>query len=180
MKKKDFKINKISIPDLNGLQEILSNSKFMNAFNTIDLPLRSHYVHTIISLFLCIIASIAISIAFSTFELFIVSSIFIILLAGTTIFQINKCLEDDVFRLEGVCEEIYVPNLKDKNFFARDYLIMRTEDNKYVKIYNVKRYKTKVDNQITVYFPKTSISVSNDDTYVVNSLYLLCITKRHA
>lgn len=180
MKKKESKNKQFSIPFPNGLREKINTSKFMQSFNMIDTPLRSHYINILSTLLLSTIAIIAISIAFASFELFIITFIFVILLGGTTIFQINKCLEDDVYRLEGICEDIYIPNAKNKDFLSRDYLIMRTEDNKYIKIYNIKRYKVEPDNQITIYFPKNSIRILNDDTYTVNSLYLLSITKRHA
>ena len=66
----------------------------------------------------------------------------------------------------------------DKQIFARDYLILRTTDDQYVKVYNVRRFKIREDNSLIIYFPKDNIRTINDDTYQLLTFYWIYVAQR--
>ena len=149
-------------------------------FNMIDPPLKDYFVKTLLSNLLLFLFLLIICIAFAAPNMFLISCIILLILTGMTLFRIQKCLEDSVSRVQGICEEVYIPSIRNKSLLKRDYLILRTEDDNFIKIFDVKHFKIKADNSIIVYFPKNSIRTLNDDTYQIYSYYWIYIARRES
>lgn len=173
MKKISFKHH---LPKASRLAGSLKN------YYSIDLPLQSYFTKSLLRYFIMLWALIIYCIVFRQPKLFLAGSIALLILIGITLFRIQKCLEDSVCKLEGICDEIYTPSklkkLMDKQIFARDYLILRTTDDQYVKVYNVRRFKIREDNSLIIYFPKDNIRTINDDTYQLLTFYWIYVAQR--
>lgn len=162
----------------NRIRQIL-NLNIFEIYNRIDPPLRKHFSKMLFELFFFFIIAISCSISFKSILLFISFSIITISLIGILLFRIIKCIEGDVCKLNGICLEIFKPAQKflKKKLFARDYIIIQTSDNKYVKIYNISPYKIRLNNELFIYFPKTNIRRINEDSYEISSPYYIYINK---
>lgn len=142
----------------------------------IDEPLQEHFIFCFIMYVIILGFSIAASLTFKSLVLFLLTFILIVLFSLYTLYQVLKCIEDDVYRLELSCIEVYTPKFKLRQphmTFTRDYCIFETSDEQYVKIYNLKHKKIKEQNNIVVYFPKNAIARTNDDLFVLHNYYYI-------
>lgn len=154
-------------------------------FKSIDQPLRLYFIKTFMSLGVLFLAILAMSIITRNLSLLLIGLTAIIILCGNNLFRIMKCLEGSIARLDGICVETSFSTKKLRikhgsgHMPKRSYLLLRTTDSKYIKIYNVQKLRPSVGNKIVIYFPINSLYNQNEDTYFINYYYHATITKSH-
>lgn len=159
---------------------------FTQKYNEIDPPLRAYFSKMYLIFICSTVISFCIFASFKMWNILLLAILFLLLLLGVNFYHTLKCLQGNVLLLKGKCTEIFIPkkvslrpssfNIQSQ-FFKRDYAMILTEDNKYVKIYNIKRLNLKPDNFICVYFPKEQLFQINDDTFSIENYYHVYIER---
>lgn len=104
--------------------------------------------------------------------------IIMLIFIGGLSYNCVKCLDGDILKISGAVDEIYIPRARKKKAFDRDYLMLRTTDQKFIRVYNIKSYKIAEKNGVTIYFPRTALSQENNDTYKLQQFLYLNIDQR--
>lgn len=147
-------------------------------FTDLDEPLRKHYVISFTYALFIMILGIALAIALKNIFFFAGVSFMALLYAGLNWYQVLCFLENSAINIEGYCVEN-----KTESYMGikRRFFTIRTEDERYIKVYNDKGCKkVDIDNVVIIYLPKSALFQLNEDTYKINSLYFVYVKKNRA
>ena len=166
--------------------------KFVELFRQIDEPLQNHFYMLYVYDVVLLIAGICASIALKSINSALLSLVAFLIIFFINTYRVTKCLEGEVFKIEGICEETDGNFYKKHSFSSflyksknpvrlkRDYVLIKTADEKYVKIYTSKHYVLRPGNQIVAYIPKDGLFIENKDSYMANILYFLYVERNKA
>lgn len=154
----------------------MKKTSLLKKYMEIDDALRYFFTKRYLMYLLCSLVGIIFMLTLHAWQFMLVFIAIMLCFIGILSYNCLKCLEGDILKISGRVDEIYIPHRK--KVLERDYLILQTSDTKFVKVYNVKTYKAKIDNEITIYFPKNCLFSENNDSFVLHHFIYLHIDKR--
>lgn len=106
--------------------------KLTHKYLEIDEPLRNYFTKRYAEYLIFLFSGITFLLVMHMFAFLPVFLIIMLIFIGGLSYNCVKCLDGDILKISGAVDEIYIPRARKKKAFDRDYLMLRTTDQKFI------------------------------------------------